>query len=67
MKIGEKITVERLPSGMYEITGTPTMTTVGRDEKGPVVIIGAAASTAATLLRLVFRGEISGDNLEKAA
>ena len=67
MKIGEKITVERLESGLYQITGSPTMTTVGPSEKGPVVIIGAAASTAATLMRLVFRGEISGDLLDKVA
>ena len=58
MKIGEKIIVERVPSGLYKI--------VSDSDEGIANICGAA-SAAMVISNLVFRDEASGDLIEKAA
>lgn len=46
MQVGEKITVERLPSGLYAIS-----------QEGRTTLVGAAASTALALNYTVFNDE----------
>lgn len=46
MKPGEKITIERVPAGLYKIV-----------REGQPTLIGGAASTALTLNTLVFMTE----------
>ena len=50
MKIGQKVIVERVPSGDYSVRYySPTM--------GDIVLIQGAASTAIILMKAVFSGE----------
>lgn len=55
MKRGEKIIVERTKSGLYKITNVQG-----------TVLIGAAASTAMTIINEIFVHEACGDTIEGA-
>jgi hypothetical protein len=53
VKTGERIEIERLPTGFYKVTQT-----------NGTIIIGEAASTAIALTNAVFREEAQGDLTE---
>ena len=57
MKVGDKITIERVPAGLYKIHLPETNT----------YLVGAAASTALTLMREVFKHEANGDLVDDEA
>jgi hypothetical protein len=57
MKIGQKITIERTQSGLYRLS---------TDDPNQAVLVGDAASTAISLIYLVFSDEANGDvHMEK--